>query len=167
MQEWVGEGGVQQWAFSAGGRWQSNCVHARVVTKNSRKSNWAYMKILYWRVGALGRTNVLRKVSFFLHKRCCQVHRDAWQKTDTVSWLVAVGCERGEGDKVRNTFLILHHVLSSWSILTFGAPFVTEAVTKRPCRKRSTDQLTPARLCPLHHHQCLCEGVFVAVSVTL
>lgn len=94
MQEWVGAGGVQQWAFSAGGRWQSNCVHARVATKNSRQSNWAYMKILYWRVRALGRTNVLRKVSFFLHRRCCHMHTGApayrcmTENADTVFWLL-------------------------------------------------------------------------------
>lgn len=143
MQEWVGEGGVQQWVLSAGGRWQSNCVHARVVTKNSRQSNWAYMNIFYWRVRASGRTNVLREVSFLLHRRSCHI-----QMHDRKRWhclLVAVGCERDEGDKVRNTFLILHHVLLSWSILTFGAPFVPEAVTKRPCGRRSTDQLKPSQ----------------------
>lgn len=133
-----------------------------VVPKNSRQPNWANMKMLYWRVRALGRTNVPRKIPFFLHRRCCHI-----QMHDRKCWhclLVAVGCERDEGDKVRNAFLILHHVLLPWSILTF---VWTAALTKKPRGRRSTDQSKPASMCPLHHQQCLGEGELVALSVTL
>lgn len=79
------------------------------------------MKMLYWRVTALRRTNVLRKVPFFFYRRCCHI-----QMHDRKCWhcfLVAVGCERDEGDKVRNAFLTLHHVLLPWSILTLEHHF--------------------------------------------